>query len=147
MAVRIVTRVTRHVYVSAGSVCDLGYRAVWCARYRRQVLAGRPGGRCEELIRANASGRGWPVVALEIMSGHVHLFVNAHRTGSPSPTANQFTGLTSRRLRAGIPQLRSRRSALWSRSYCAAASAVSAQTVCWPADTQDERPWQKGRAR
>ena len=117
-AVRIVTRVTGQVQVSAGGVCDLGYHVVWCPKYRRPVLAGRLAGRCEELIRARASGHGWRMVALEIMPDHVHLFVKAHRSGSPSRIASQFKGFTSRWLRAGFPHLRSRLPALWSRSYC-----------------------------
>jgi REP-associated tyrosine transposase len=62
---RIVTRVTWQVVVSAGGVCDLGYHVVWFPRYRRQVRAGRVAGWCGELVGAKADGRGWPVVALD----------------------------------------------------------------------------------
>jgi putative transposase len=143
---RIVTRVTRQVQLSAGDVCNLGYQAVWCLRYRRLVLAGRVTGRCEELIRAKASGHGWRMVALEIMPDHVHLFVKAHRSDSPSPIASQFKGATLRRLRASFPHLGSRLQASWSRSYCAtAARATHAQTGCRYTGAQDGRPWRKER--
>ena len=79
---------------------SLGYHVVWCPKYRRPVLAGRVAARCEELIRAKASEHGWRIVALEIMPDHVHLFVKAHPSDSPSRIASQFKGLTSRRLRA-----------------------------------------------
>jgi putative transposase len=144
---RIVTRVTRQVQVSAGDVRDLGCHVVWCPTYR-PVAAGRVAGRCEELIRAKASEHGRPVVALEIMPDHVPLFVKAHPCGSPSRVASQFIGFTSRRLRAEPPHPRSRLSALWSRSYfAAAAGAVPAQTVRRRSGMQNGRPWRKERAR
>jgi putative transposase len=88
------------------------------------------------------------MVVLEIVPGHVHLLVKAHLSDSPSRVANQFTGFTSRRLRAGFPQLRLRRPALWSRSYfAAAAGAVSAEMVRRYIGAQTERPWRKDRAR
>jgi putative transposase len=130
-AVRIVARVTGQAQVSAGGVCYLGYHVVWCPKYRRAVLGGGVGARRGELIRAKAGEHGWRMVALEIMSDHVHLFVEAHPSGSPSHVANQFKGFASRRLRAGFPHLRSRLSALWSQSYFApTAGAISAETAC-----------------
>jgi REP element-mobilizing transposase RayT len=99
----MVARVTWQVRVSAGGVRDLGYHVVWCPKYRRPVLGGPVAARCEELIRARASEHGWPIAALEIMSDHVHLFVKAHPSHSPSHVARQFKGLTSRRLRDRVP--------------------------------------------
>ena len=88
------------------------------------------------------------MVALAIMPGQVHLFVKAHPSGSPSRIASQFDGLTSRRLRAGFPHLRSRLPALWSRSYVAVtAGAVSAEAVCRYSGARNERRWRKERAR
>jgi putative transposase len=140
--------VTRQVQVSAGGVYDLGYPVVWCPKYRRPVLGGQVAARCEELIRAKASEHGWPVVALEIMPDQVHLFVTAHRSGSPSRVASQFKAFTSRCLRAEFPHLRPRLPACWSRSYfAAAAGAVPAQTVRRYTGTRNVRPWRKERAR
>ena len=147
-AVRIVTRVTRQVQVSPGGARDLGCHVMWCPKCRRPMLAGRVVGRCEELIRAKAIEHGWPIVALEVMPRRVHLFVKAHRSGSPSPIASQFTILTSRRLRARFPHPRSRLPTVWSRSYCAAAAgAVSAEAVRRYADMQHERRWRRERPR
>ena len=88
------------------------------------------------------------MVALAIMPDHVHLFVKAHRCGCHSPVASQFTGFTSRRMRAGFSHLRTRLPTLWSRSYFArAVGAVPAQTVRGYTGTQDERPWREEHAR
>ena len=142
--VRIVARVTGQVQVSAGGVYEFGYRVAWCPRYRRPVLAGRVAACCRDLIRAKASEHNWRIVAVEIMPYHVRLLVRAHASDSPSRIANQFKGLTSRRLRAEFP----RPPTLWSRPYFAATvGAVSAETVRLHGGTQNERPWQEERAR
>jgi REP-associated tyrosine transposase len=143
---RIVTRVTGQVQVSAGGVWDLGYHLVWWPKCRRPMLAGRVAGRCEELIRAKASGHGGRTVALEIMPGHVHLFVKAHRCSPPCRVASQFTGFALQR-RAEFPQP-PRLSTRWSQLYAAAtADAVPGHAVRRCTDVQHERPWRKERAR
>jgi putative transposase len=140
-AVRIVTRVTGQVQVSAGGVYELGYHVAWCPRYRRPVPAGRVAARCKELIRAKASERSWSIVAMEIMPDHVRLLVKAHPSDSPSPIASQFKGLTSP-LRVVFP----RRPTVWSRSYFAA-TVGAAETLRRYSGTQNERLWREGRAR
>lgn len=139
--VRIVTRVTGQVQVSAGGVYELGYHVAWYPRYRRPVLAGRVAARCKGLIRAQASGHNWRIVAMEIMPDHVRLLVKAHPSDSPSAIASQFKGLTSL-LRVEFP----RRPTLWSRSY-SAATVGAAETLRRYSGTQNERLWREGRAR
>jgi putative transposase len=131
-----------------GGVHDLGYQVVGCPKYRRAVLAGSVGGRCRELISEKCAGHGWRIVTLEVMPGHVRLFVKAGPKGSPSYVANQLKGVTSRRLRGEFPPLRSRLPTLWSRSFfVASVGAVSAATVQRYIDAQNERPWRKERVR
>lgn len=147
-AVRIVARVTRQVQVSAGGVYHLGYYVLWCPKYRRPVLGGRVAARCAKLIRAKAAGRGWRIVALEIMPDHVHLLVKAHRSGSPSRVASQVTGLAWRYLRAGLPHLQSGLPAVWPGSYVAATvGAVPAATVRRYIGTRAGRRWRMERPR
>jgi putative transposase len=138
----------RAVQVSPGGVHDLGYRVVWCPKYRRAVLAGSVAGRCRELISEKCAGRGWRIVSLEVMPDQVQLFVKTGPKDSPSYVANQLKGFTSRRLREEFPPLRSRLPTLWSRSFfVASVGAVSAATVQRYIDTQYERPWRKERDR
>jgi len=86
-------------------------------------------------------------VAPEIMPDHVHLFVKAHRSDCPSRVASQFTGFTSRWLRAEFPHLRSRLRSTWRWPYFAAGvGTVSAQAVCWYTGPQHGRRWRKERA-
>jgi len=108
---------TRRVQTSPGGVYDLGYHVVWCPKYRRPVLVGPVAKRCAALIRQKAAEHDCTIVALEVMPDHVHLFVKTHPADSPSHIANQFKGMTSRRLREEFPHLRSRLPTLWSRSF------------------------------
>ncbi|WP_018637201.1 IS200/IS605 family transposase [Parafrankia elaeagni] len=136
----------RQVTVGAGGVHDLGYRVVWCPKYRRPVLTGPVRDRRDELIRQKCTEHGWGVVALEVMPDHVRLFVRAHPKHSPSYVANQFKGCTSRVLRAEFPHLRSRLSTLWSWSYfVVTVGVVSADMVRRYIDTRYERPWRRER--
>lgn len=89
---RIVTRVTRQVQLSAGGVDDLEYYVVWCPKYQRPVLSDLVAGRREELIRAKAAERGCRMAALEIMPGHVGLFVMAHPWDCPCRVASGSRG-------------------------------------------------------
>ncbi|HEY3240724.1 MAG TPA: transposase [Acidimicrobiia bacterium] len=60
---------------SVGAVHSIGWRIVWCPRYRKRILVGRVADRLRELLGAKAAERGWSVEALELMPNHVHLGV------------------------------------------------------------------------
>ncbi|GAA1397936.1 IS200/IS605 family transposase [Catellatospora coxensis] len=90
------------------------------------------------MVRAEADGRGWEIVALEVMPDHVHLFVKHHPKDSASYVANRFKGFSSRILREEFLHLRSKLPTLWSSSHFAASvDAVSG--------AQWERLWRKIR--
>lgn len=130
-----------------GAAYSLGYHLVWCPKYRRPVLADSVAERLRELIEQKAGEHGWTIVALEVMPDHVHLFIRADPTASPSYIANQIKGFTSKVLRGEFPHLRRRLPTLWSRSYfVASVGNVSAATIQKYIETQWERPWRKGPA-
>ena len=117
-----------------------------CPKYHPPSWLARVEGRGEELIGANASGHGRRLVALEIMADHVHLFVKAHWSDSPSWIADPFKGSTWR-LRAGFAHMRSRLPAGWSRPCSAPTAVVAAQIARRYVGTHNERLWRKERAR
>jgi putative transposase len=138
----MVAGVTGQVQVSAGGVCDLRDNVV-CWKYRRPVLAGRN----EELMRTKAAGRGWRMVALEIVPDRVQLRVKAHQSEVPSPITRQVIGFTAW-LRAVLPDLRSWLPILWSRWFCEVRAGVaSASAVRRYTGTQNGRSWRKERTR
>nr|WP_244184390.1 IS200/IS605 family transposase [Streptomyces cellostaticus] len=135
---------TRKVRRFSGGVYDLGPHVMWWSKYRRLELRERVESRLEELIRARVDERGWEIVALEVMSGHVHLPVKHDVKSSASHVANQFESFTSRVLRKEFPHLRSKAPTRRSSSYFAASVATaSAETVQPHIDTGRERPWKK----
>jgi putative transposase len=69
------------------------------------------------------------IVALEVMPEHVHLFLNALPSISPSDIMARVKGVTSRELRQEFKHLQHLPS-LWTRSFfCSTAGNVSSETV------------------
>ena len=104
-----------------GTVYNLNYHLVWCPKYRRGVLTGQVANRLQVLLHEIASQYEFQVLACEVMPDHVHLFVSAPPTYSPSTLAKLFKGITSRRLRQELGELIHRKvwklGTLWSPSY------------------------------
>ena len=85
--------------------------------------------RLVELLTAKAKNLGFEVIALEVMPDHVHLFLGAEPSVSPTQIMHALKGYTARRLRAEYPELK-RMPSLWTRSYfVSTAGNVSAQTI------------------
>ena len=110
---------------NVGSVSNLHYHFVWCPKFRRPVLVDAVAQKLAALLAEIASAPDAEIEALDVMPDHVHLFVSAPPTEAPQHLANQFKGVTSRRLRQQFPALRSRLPSLWSRSYYVASSGDS----------------------
>ena len=69
------------------------------------------------------------ILALEIMTDHVHIFLNALPSISPSDIMAKVKGVTSRRLRQEFKHLQHLPS-LWTRSFfCSTAGNVSSETI------------------
>ncbi|TLP58929.1 IS200/IS605 family transposase [Microbispora triticiradicis] len=133
--------------MSPAAAYDLGHHVVWCPKYRRPVLGGRAKDRREELIRATAGEHGCQIMALDVVSDQVHLFVTPNPKSAPAYVANQFPGFTSHHPRAGFPHPRSPLPTPWSRScFVATVGAVPAETVRRYMETRYERPEGGGRA-
>jgi putative transposase len=115
---------------NAGAVYSLKYHIVWCPKYRRPVLTGQVELRLKELLHEKAKELKAEIVALEIMSDHVHIFIETDPTESPAHLVSQFKGFTSHQLRNEFPELKSRLPTLWSRSYfVSSVGHVSEETV------------------
>ena len=69
------------------------------------------------------------IVTLKVKPGHVHVFLNALPSISPSDIMAKVKGVTSRRLRQEIKHLQHLPS-LWTRSFfCSTAGNVSSETI------------------
>jgi len=111
------------------TVSLINYHFVFCPRYRRKALVGEVEKRLKELLPSICQKIEVNIVALEVMPDHVHIFLNALPSISPSDIMAKVKGVTSRVLRQEFEHLRHLPS-LWTRSFfCSTAGNVSSETV------------------
>jgi putative transposase len=111
------------------TVSLINYHFVFCPRYRRKALIGEVEKRLKELLPLICQEIEVNIVALEVMPDHVHVFLNALPSMSPSDIMAKVKGVTSRRLRQEFKHLRHLPS-LWTRSFFrSTAGNVSSETV------------------
>jgi len=107
----------------------INFHFVWCPKRRRKVLTGTVEKDLRRLIQQQAKALECGIVALQIRSDHVHLFLNCHPGLAPNEIMFHIKGSTSKALREKYPQL-ARMTSLWTRSYfCSTAGNVSSETV------------------
>lgn len=114
---------------NAGAVFSLKYHIVWCPKYRRPVLVQPVDVRLKALLRLKAEQLELTIHEMEVMSDHVHLFVEGGPTICVAEIVNGLKGFTSHELREQFPFLKSRLPTLWSRSYYAGSVGSVSETV------------------
>lgn len=93
------------------------------------MLTGEVETRLRQLVNELATELDCAVGALEIMSDHVHLFLNCPPTLAPDQIMFRIKGKTARVLRQEFENLRKMPS-MWTRSYfCSTAGHVSSETI------------------
>jgi putative transposase len=93
------------------------YQVVWCPKYRRPVLVDDVRRRLVEILREEARDRHAVVIALEVLSDHVSLVVDADPQFGIHRLVKRLKARSSHDLRREFPHLRSRLPALWTHSY------------------------------
>lgn len=112
------------------SVTLINYHFVWCPRRRRPILKGVIVNRVKELIYEVCATIDVKVVALEVMSDHIHAFLNCPPTIAPYQVMHRVKGYTARFIRSEFPELKQKLPSLWTRSYfCSTAGNVSSETI------------------
>jgi len=117
---------TRH------STYCISYHIVWIPKYRRKILTGDVALAIEESLKIAAQGKGWEIIALEVMPDHVHLFVSAPPKYAPAEIVKAFKGWSARRTLMAFPDLAQKtpRGTLWAPSYyIGTAGSVSSETI------------------
>ena len=111
------------------TVSLINYHFVFCPRYRRKALVGEVEKRFRDILQEICKENDFVIVTLEVMPDHVHLFLNALPSMSPSDIMAKVKGVTSRELRQEFKHLRHLQS-LWTRSFfCSTAGNVSSETI------------------
>ena len=111
------------------TVSLIKYHFVFCPRYRRKALVGEVETQLKEMLPGICQEIEVTILALEIMPDHVHIFLNALPSISPSDIMAKVKGVTSRRLRQEFKHLQHLPS-LWTRSFfCSTAGNVYSETI------------------
>ncbi len=97
----------------------IGYHFVWCPKYRKSILTGEVALFVESEIRRLCEANQWIIGALNIQEDHVHLFVSAPPSVSPSLIANTLKGITARQVFRQFPEVKKQLwgGSFWSRSF------------------------------
>ncbi len=113
------------------AVYDLAYHIVWCPKYRKNPPEPVQRG-LKTCIRSIAGAEGWEVKQLEVMPDHIHLFIGAPPSESPTGIVKVLKGTTGVVMFREHPNLKLvfRHGHLWSPSYyVGSVGHVSEETV------------------
>ena len=112
------------------TVSLINYHFVFCPRYRRKIfLDSKLEERFKMLVQEVCEELEIEILAMECDKDHVHLFLNALPTFSPTDIMAKIKGVTSKKLREEFHYLQHLPS-LWTRSYfVSTARNVSSETI------------------
>ena len=87
--------------------------------YRKKILVGKLAAFLEQELRRICAENTWTVGAGNIQPDHVHLFLSAPPSVSPSQIAHTLKGTTARKVFQYFPEVKKQlwSGAFWSRSY------------------------------
>jgi putative transposase len=92
---------------------------VWCPKYRKKILVGKLATFLEQEIRHLCEANTWTIGALNVQEDHVHLFLSAPPSVSPSQIAHTLKSTTGCLVFQRFPEVKKHLwgGAFWSRSY------------------------------
>ena len=101
------------------AVYDLKYHMVWIPKYRKDVLSGEVSGYLKEVFQQISEEYEFRIDTMEVMEGHVHIFVEVPPRYSPAQAAQILKSVSAREVFKKFPKLRKQLWAgeLWSDGY------------------------------
>lgn len=112
---------------------SLGYHIIWCPKYRHQVLVDAIEIELKQILAETCTHYEWILVSLEVMSDHVHIFLQADPQTAPAEIAKTLKSISAVHLFNKFPKLKSRKfwgSGLWSRgTYYATVGHITEASV------------------
>lgn len=117
---------------SGHAVYRLGVHLVWCTKFRHDVLVGPVELRCKIALAETCREYGWSLRNIEVMSDHVHLFVEYSPDVALSDMVRTLKSISAVRVFDLFPDLKKNKfwgSGLWSRSYFAASVGSATEKV------------------
>lgn len=120
------------IVTNRNCVYQTAYHVVWCPKYRKHILSGHIAESLTAMIKLICDERNWPIIAIEIQTDHIHLFLTIPPSVSVSNAVKILKGNTARWLFKQFPNLKNQlfKGHLWSPSYyVGTAGDVSAATI------------------
>jgi len=115
---------------SSHLVFSCQYHVIFCPKYRRKVLVDKVETRLKELFSDISQEYDFRIIEMEVMPDHVHLLIECNPRFGIMNCITKLKGITSRKLRAEFPKLKSRIPTLWTRSsFISTVGTVSLDTV------------------
>src|SRR5579871_6324659 len=72
---------------------SIGYHIIWCTKYRHQILRDAIEIALKRILAETCSQYDWKLQSLEIMSDHVHIFLQADPTIAPAEIAKTLKSI------------------------------------------------------
>ena len=96
------------------------YHIIWCPKFRFDVLEGDVGAELKSILESICMKYGYDIKALEVMSDHIHIFVDCPQTVAPCDVVRTLKSISAVEMFRAFPKLKrfySRCGVLWSRGY------------------------------
>jgi putative transposase len=127
----------RWVRGTAGELCPPGLHVVWRLKHSRPILGGWGARGLAELPEQISDGRGWQIVAKQVMPDHVRVFDRFGRTAAAALLMLEYKGRAAGMSLEKFSHLRRFGSVYW--SYIAAlVGYVSDPTACRRGGSQSD---------
>lgn len=96
------------------------YHIIWCPKFRYSILDNGIDTTLKSILESICKKFNYNIKALEVMSDHIHIFVDCPQTVAPCDVVRTLKGLSAIELFKVYPQLKkfySKCGVLWSRGY------------------------------
>ena len=93
---------------------------LWCPKFRFSVLHGNIDDTLKQILQKICDDYGYKIKALEVMSDHIHIFVDVPQTVAPCDVVRTLKSISAIELFKAYPKLKqfyARCGVLWSRGY------------------------------
>lgn len=125
------------------AIHSLGYHIIFCPKYRHQVLTGAVEVELKHILAETCKAYGWLCHSLEVMSDHVHIFVQIDHKTAPVQVAQTLKSISAVHLFNKFPEIKQRKfwgSGLWSKgTYYASVGHISEEAVKKYIETQKQK--------
>ena len=109
------------------------YHLIWCPKFRFNVLKGDIEVELKRILNEIAVRYDYEIIEMEVMPDHIHVFVGAKPTVSPTDMVRTFKSISAIELFKAFPSLKkfySRCGSLWSKGkFISTIGKVSAATI------------------